>query len=170
VYGDTVPIDPDWCGIDPGLSGAIAFIGPTGLGAHVYPMPLVDVGGQDELDNGLFEQYLESHSPDLVCTERPQGFGGCSAAFKLGQNLGGLIVATLSAHFRLERVRPQTWQAIMLPGIHGRDNLKRASVARAKALFPTVKFHKHGRTKPDDLADALLIAAYARLTFGGIAP
>jgi Holliday junction resolvasome RuvABC endonuclease subunit len=151
-----------WAGIDPGLSGAIAFIGDNGLGASVYPMPLVEVDGQDELDSDNLVNFLNSHNPALVCIERPQGFGGCSSAFKLGQNLGGVLVSVLSARFRLERVRPQAWQRVMLPGIHGRDELKRASVAKAKALFPTVSFARSGRTKADDIADALLIAAWAR--------
>lgn len=155
-----------WCGIDPGLSGAVAFIGDDGLGARVYPMPLVEVDGQDELDCHSLRDLLESMDPRLVCIERPQGFGGCSSAFKLGQNLGGVIVSVLSSRFRLERVRPQAWQRSMLPGVHGRDALKSASVAKAKAMFPTVLFVRHGRTKADDLADALLIAAYARAEFG----
>ncbi len=162
--------EPIWCGIDPGLSGALAFISANGLGAVTFPMPLVEVDGQDELDSAALTALLEEMAPRLVCVERPQGFGGCSASFKLGQNLGGLIVTALAARFRLERVRPQAWQRVMLPGIHGRENLKRASVAKAKALFPTGPLVGSGRTKPDDLADALLIAAYARLTFGGIEP
>ncbi len=133
-------------------------------------MPLIEVGGQDELDSETLRDLLEDHKPALVCLERVQGFGGCSSAFKLGQNLGGVIVTAISARYRLERVRPTTWQAAMLPGIHGRDNLKSASVAKCKALFPTCPLTREGRTKPDDKADALLIAAYASLTFGGIAP
>jgi Holliday junction resolvasome RuvABC endonuclease subunit len=155
-----------WLGIDPGLSGALAFIGDDGLGAKVYPMPLMGVDGQDELDSDSLIDLIQSHDPRLVTVERPQGFGGCSSAFKLGQNLGGLIVSVLSARYRLERVRPQTWQRVMLEGIHGRDSLKRASVSKAKALFPTVCFAKQDRTKPDDIADALLIAAYGRAEFG----
>ncbi len=155
-----------WLGVDVGLSGALAFIGDDGLGAKVYPMPLTEIDGQDELDSGALVEMLEHHDPRLVTVERPQGFGGCSSAFKLGQNLGGVIVATLSARFRLERVRPQAWQRVMLPEVHGRDNLKRASVAKAKALFPTADFRGHGRTKADDIADALLIGAYGRAEFG----
>ncbi len=154
-----------WLGIDPGLSGALAFIGEDGLGAQVYPMPLMEVEGQDELDSETLTDILAEHDPRVVALERVQGFGGCSSAFKLGQNFGGLIVAALSGRFRLERVKPQTWQRKMLPGIHGREELKRASVAKAKSLFSTVSFAKQGRTKDDDVADALLIAAYARETF-----
>jgi Holliday junction resolvasome RuvABC endonuclease subunit len=155
-----------WAGIDPGLSGCLAFIGDDGLGAKTYPMPLVEVDGQDELDSGALVDLLEAHDPRLVTIERPQGFGGCSSAFKLGQNLGGLIVSVLSARFRLERVRPQAWQRSMLPNVHGREALKAASVAKARAMFPTVLFARQGRTKADDIADSLLIAAYGRGEFG----
>lgn len=154
-----------WAGIDPGLSGAIAFIGENGLGASVYPMPLVEVDGQDELDSRSLIELLEQHDPRLVCIERPQGFGGCSSAFKLGQNLGGVIVSVLSARFRLVRVVPQKWQRALMPGVHGRDDLKRRSVALAKSHFPSVNFSTAGRTHDHDKADALLIAEYARTEY-----
>src|SRR4051812_25662236 len=117
-----------WLGIDPGLSGALAFIGEDGSGASVYPMPLMCHEGQDELDALAFEDLLAAHDPRLVAIERVQGFGGPSGAAKLGQSLGGLIVTAILGRFRLERVRPQAWQRVMLPGVHGRDNLKTASV------------------------------------------
>jgi Holliday junction resolvasome RuvABC endonuclease subunit len=154
-----------WCGLDPGLSGACAFIGPDGLGAAVYPMPLMCVDGQDELDSGALRELLEAHNPSVVAIEKVQGFGGPSGAFKLGQNYGGMIVTALAGRFRMERARPQTWQRLMLPGVHGRDALKAASVARAKAEFPTISFKKSGRTSDHDIADALLIAAWARAQF-----
>lgn len=160
-----------WAGIDPGLSGAIAFIQEDGgLGATVHPMPLVTVDGQDELDSEALTELLESFDPRLVTLERVAGFAGAGSAFKLGQNFGGIIVTALAARFRLERVRPQTWQRVMLPEVHGRAELKTASVARAKALFPTVCFKTRGRTVAHDIADALLIAAWGRQTFGGIVP
>lgn len=155
-----------WAGCDPGLSGALAFIGEDGLNASVYPMPLRCEDGQDELDSMALIELLEHHNPRLVALEKVQGFGGPSGAFKLGQNVGGVVTSTLTKRFRLERVRPQTWQRIMIPGVKGREALKEASVAKAKSLFPTVIFQRSGRTKPDDIADALLIAAWARLTFG----
>ncbi len=151
-----------WLGIDAGISGACAFIGENGLGAKVFPIPLRDHEGQDEVDGEALAELLEEYRPRLVCLEKVQGFGGCSSAFKLGQSVGSVITTTLAGRFRLERVSPQKWQRSMLPEIHGRDALKRASVSKAKALFPTVCFAKEGRTKPDDIADALLIAAYAR--------
>jgi Holliday junction resolvasome RuvABC endonuclease subunit len=160
-----------WAGVDPGLSGAIAFIQEEGgLGASVFPMPLTTVDGQDELDAAALTELLESFDPRLVTLERVAGFAGAGSAFKLGQNFGGIIVAALSARFRLERVKPQAWQRVMLPDIHGRAELKTASVAKAKTLFPTVCFKTRGRTVAHDMADALLIAAWGRLTFGGIVP
>jgi Holliday junction resolvasome RuvABC endonuclease subunit len=156
-----------WLGIDPGLSGACAFIGDNGESPMVYPLPILETDhGQDELDGDALRDLLESFDPRLVCMELVQGFGGCSSAFKLGQSVGTLVTTILGSRFRLERVRPAKWQSVMLPGVHGRENLKRASVAKAKALFPTCPLVRDGRCKPDDKSDALLIAAYARQEFG----
>lgn len=154
-----------WCGCDAGLSGAIAFIHESGLGAHVYPAPLHDVHGQDEVDTLAVGELLETWTPRVVVVEHVNGFGGASSAFKLGASYSAVTGAARWGRFRLELVRPQAWQRAMLPGIHGREELKRASVATAKALFPTVALTRQGRTKPDDFADALLIAAWARSQF-----
>lgn len=151
-----------WAGVDAGLSGAIAFIHESGLGAHVYPTPLHDVHGQDEVDTLAVGELLETWAPRLVAVEHVNGFGGASSAFTLGASYSAVTGAARWGRFRLELVRPQAWQRSMLPNVHGRDALKAASVAKAKALFPTVNFSRQGRTKPDDFADALLIAAWAR--------
>jgi Holliday junction resolvasome RuvABC endonuclease subunit len=154
-----------YAGCDPGLSGALAFLG--GERPLVYPLPIIETDhGQDELDSEGLRDLLESFDPRLVVMELVQGFGGCSSAFKLGQSVGTLITTIMGGRFRLERVRPPKWQAKMLPGVHGRENLKRASVARAKALWPTLALTREGRCKPDDKADALLMAEYGRLEFG----
>ncbi len=155
-----------WLGIDAGISGACAFIGLNGLGAKVHPIPLRDYEGQDEVDGEALAELLEEYRPRLVCLEKVQGFGGCSSAFKLGQSVGSVITTTLAGRFRLERVSPQKWQRALLPGVHGRADLKRASVALAKSRFPTVCFNKQGRTSDHDIADALCLALWARDTLG----
>ncbi len=151
-----------WAGVDCGLSGAVAFIRDNGLGAVAYPIPLIDVSGQDEVDPIALGELFAMHNPRAVGVEHVSGFAGASSAFKLGGSYAMAVGTALWGRYRLERVRPIRWQTAMLPGIHGREALKSASVARAKALYPTVNFSKQGRTKPDDLADALLLATYIR--------
>lgn len=152
-----------YAGIDPGLSGALACVGPGGF-ASVTPLRTVlgPDGLQDELDGEWLREELDRLCPFVVALERVQGFGGVSSAFKLGQSYGTIVTTVLSLRIRLVRVRPQTWQAKMLPGVDGREALKRASVARARALFSPLELKKTGRCKPDDKADALLLAEYCR--------
>ncbi len=160
-----------YAGVDCGLSGAIAFIHEDGgIGACAYPVPLHDVSGQDEVDPLALEDLFESWNPRAIGVEHVSGFGGAGSAFKLGGTYAMAVGAALWGRYRLERVRPQRWQAALLPGVHGRDALKSASVARAKALYPTVNFSRQGRTKPDDLADALMIATWVRQLVTGKAP
>lgn len=153
-----------YAGIDPGLSGALACVGPDIVGgACVIPLRTVPgPDGQDELDATWLRSELDRLSPRVVALERVQGFGGVSSAFKLGQSYGTIITTVLSLRIRLVRVRPQTWQAFELPGIDGRDELKKASVARVRREYPELPLKKAGRCKPDDQSDAILLAHYCR--------
>lgn len=54
-----------------------------------------------------------------------------------------------------ETVTPHNWQKELLPGVDGREWLKEASAAKARELYPDLKFRC-----PD--ADGLLIAEYLR--------
>lgn len=56
--------------------------------------------------------------------------------------------------FRLEYVDSKQWQRLLLPGIEGSTELKKASLELGKKLFPDLKLKKD--------ADSLLIAHWAK--------
>ena len=150
-------------GIDPGLSGAIAFLDEcSNRLAGVYDLPLIEgPDGCRNLDERAFEALLEKHCPRLVVMEHVQGFGGVSSAFKLGATFGALICCVRGRRFRLEFVRPQTWQASIL-GCTDRNATKPASILVAALIAPAAALIRGKGRKPDhNRADAINIARYA---------
>ncbi len=160
-----MPTTPSECvaGCDPGLSGSIAFWSGPDSTPLVYDLPLCD--DYREVDGVALLGLLNDFSPRLVMLELVQGFRGASAAFKLGQSYGTIIVATLSARIRLERVRPQTWQKAILGTNSGnRRDTKAASVAHVRAAFPKADLRRPGVRYDHNRADAICLAEYAHAT------
>ena len=152
-------------GIDPGLSGGLAFYNPDHL--VVFPTPVVAVdfikAGKKRKRNEMVlsdacNHILEFTDIKFAYIEHVAAMGGqgVTSMFRFGQNfgqwqgiLGGLRIAT-------GLVRPQAWKKYH--NLIGTD--KGASLELARTLFPdnlaSFKLKKH-----DGLAEAALIAKYA---------
>ena len=96
-------------GIDPGITGAVAFWKNGTLG-YVYDMP-VDAGrvnGRELCD------WLDGHA-DVVYLEwtQPMPKNGSIASYSLGLNSGIVIGVVQALGISLERVRPSTWKLAM---------------------------------------------------------
>lgn len=136
-------------GLDPGQSGGIAYVTP--YGQQAYPMP-----------------PTEKDISDLIADLKPQiGFAvieavhsmpkqGVASSFKFGRNYGFLRGLLIAHGIPFAEVSPQKWQAFMGCKTGGDKNV---SKAKAQQLFPNLKI-THA------VADALLIAEYARYTYG----
>ena len=138
-------------GIDPGASGAIAWIDERGKSC-VEKMPdtlqdlwdLIQSIGFEVPDFKPYEvkAYIEqvSSSPQM----------GVVSAFSFGRGYGNLEMALTAAGIPFERVRPQVWQKAMGCMTKGNKNI---SKQKAQELFPDKKvIHA--------TADALLMALY----------
>ncbi len=152
-------------GIDPGLSGGLAFYNPEHL--VVFPTPVVQVEfikkGKKRKRNEMIlavacNHILEFTDIKFAYIEHVAAMGGqgVTSMFRFGQNfgqwqgiLGGLRIST-------GLVRPQAWKKYH--NLIGTD--KDASLDLARELFPdnltSFKLKKH-----DGLAEASLIAKYA---------
>ena len=133
------------CGIDPGASGGIAFVGDGFAEAHKMPETRRDV-----------VELIENYRPAIVLAyvERVRSTPqmGVVSAFTFGCNYERAVMALLCAGIPIEEVTPQKWQK-GLGCLTGGD--KNVSKARAQQLFPHLKI-THA------IADALLIATYGR--------
>lgn len=144
-------------GIDPGVSGAIAWCTTTGVHG-VMSMPDTVGGISDALSlirirnitrvfDASIYYFVESvHSSPQM---------GVSSAFTFGRNFGQ-IEAILDSCTAKYYVSPQKWQAALNCRTQGD---KKISAARARELFPTLSFTQKQ-------ADALLIAYYGYIMYG----
>lgn len=156
-----------FAGIDPGLSGAIAFLDETGEPAFggVYDTPVLAVarsaGGQRRvLDQPAMVALLRTVPADelAVVLEQvgPMPGQGVTSMFRFGEGFGvwqGILSALQVRHVL---VRPQTWQKAMLAGVVCSGG---ASIIVARRRWPRVDLH---RVKDHGRADALLLAEYGR--------
>jgi crossover junction endodeoxyribonuclease RuvC len=149
------------CGVDPGLSGAIAYIGEHGVTVYDMPTRCVRVSGQERrrIDMAQLATIFELHEGDVSLTVieevHSQPHDGHVGAFSFGKAAG---CVELGAHFtggRIELVAPSVWKTQL--GLAGQD--KNASRALAIKLFPSFA-QLFARVKDDGRAEATLLAFY----------
>lgn len=145
-------------GVDPGLTGALAFFDPDMGLLMVRDMPTVEVVRNGKKKNEVSPQMLASiireHPVARAMIERVGAMPGqgVTSVFSFGRSFG--IVEGVLAALELSTtiIPPQTWQkAVNLRG--GKDG----SRARAAELFPR-DAGLFARKKDDGRADAALIA------------
>lgn len=138
-----------YIGIDPGLSGGIAWYSSHSGIRAAYKMPVTD---RELLD--AVEGLLTLSGELIALLERvhasPQM--GVTSAFTFGRGYGKLEMALTAARIPFDYVQPAKWQRAMGCLTKGDKNV---SKARAQQLFPELKI-THA------IADALLIAEYGR--------
>lgn len=140
--------------IDPGVTGAIAYI--TDNGATVWDMPLIK--GQHDtqmIDTALISEVIADQWPyDIVIIERPQWrrHDGAKQVVSIWFNYGRLC-ACFEAW---GEVAPKVWKKDM-----GLDSDKELSLEMARELFPNLA-SMLTRKKDHNRAEALLIGAWFR--------
>ena len=170
-------------GIDPGKKGAIAIIKVENnsiFNIVIYSCPVINVGkGKKVKMEYLVSDMVEIinyaglyivDTKDIFCIiEKVHAMPkqGVSSMFSMGIGFGlwqGILTA-LSIPYEL--VTSQRWKKEMLKDMPG-DNQKAKSIIAAKRLFPNVSLKRTDRSRKDDdgLAEALLLAEYARRNFG----
>lgn len=144
-------------GVDPGLTGALAFYFPDHPNrVSVYDMPIA--GG--EVDVFAIRAQIETHAPACAMLELvgPRPTDGRVQAFKFGGAYHAAQAALKLALVPLHRVTPQVWKKhFKLPG---GDVGKEKSRELALRFFPASS--EHFRRKADhNRAEAALLARYA---------
>lgn len=148
-------------GIDPGLSGALAFYYPETGALDVVDMPILKAGGakgKSVIDIAALARLIDVSSASLthcylemVGTRPGEGAGG---AFSFGEGVG-LIRGVLAANFiPVTRVTPAVWKRAM-----GCTGDKDQSRARASDILPR-HASKWPQKKHDGRAEAAVLAVY----------
>jgi hypothetical protein len=160
-------------GIDPGKQGAAVLLRGDGTLAGVTKLP--HIGKNIDLTalcawlEGVC--YEEGCTVDSLCAAvealgaRPSPRMGAGSAITMGKNWGRIDGFLTGLGCRYDVIQPKRWQAEVCPG--GGDPKPR-SIAASRRLLPTLDLTPGRKTKPDDnIADAGLIAEYARRILGG---
>lgn len=137
-----------YIGIDPGKSGAIAFIPPTG-----DPWTIKNTCTDIELIEAV-EEAIKRSDGVFATIERVSAMpgNGVVSMFKFGGSFYSLQMLCTALRVPFELVSPQKWQRSLSCLTGGNKNV---SKTRAQNLFPQLKvIHAN--------ADALLIAEYGR--------
>lgn len=144
-----------YIGIDPGKSGALAVIYEDGK-AYVYPF--------EE------ETYIEiaqnaSSAACIACVEKVGAMPGqgVTSMFTFGKNAGFIEGVLQSLGIPYQLIPPQTWKKEFQLNAS-----KQKSIDVCKKLFPVVSLlpTEKCRKENDGMAEALLMAEYARRKFG----
>jgi hypothetical protein len=141
-----------YIGIDPGKSGAIAFLPSEGDPWIVrldYTDHDIKTAFYDALRYGSEMDWKTSAVLEKVHSS-PQM--GVKSSFSFGQSFGKLEMLLACLQIPFEYVTPSKWQGDMKCRTKGDKNVTKAAAQR---LFPSIKItHRN--------ADALLLAEYAR--------
>lgn len=147
-------------GIDPGLSGAIAFYDTSENAVEIHDMPTVDIARngkrKKEVSAVLLSNILTSKKVTGAFVERVNAMPGqgVSSVFSFGRSVG-IVEGILAAYdIPITMVTPQAWQK----GVGQRAG-KDGSRERAMQLFPA-QADLFKLKKDDGRSDAALIAYY----------
>lgn len=155
-------------GVDPGLTGGLAFYSPDEL--IVYPTPVNELTfiksgkkqKRKEMDLDIVRETIVKYDGtdfQIECaylehvTARPGQ--GVTGMFRFGQNLGQWQGLLAGFGIRTVMVRPQTWKAF-----YGLNRSKDTSLDLARETWPDNAEESFRLKKHDGMAEAALIAKY----------
>lgn len=150
-------------GIDPGISGAIASISPSGI--EFVDCPTIKQNGKNRPNSTLMASELRRLAvPDSIAIieiVHAMPGQGVSSMFSFGMGYGIWLGLLSGLDIPFEMITPQTWKKhFNLSGD------KEASRMKALQLFPT-EAHELKLKKHHGRAEALLLAEYLRRKTGG---
>lgn len=156
-FGDGVVSRPLMIGIDPGLSGAIAFMGHDD--ATVHDLPIMRDKTLAWIDGAALQSLIINEREGRKATamiERVHAMPkqGVSSSFQFGVGFGSILGVLQALSIPIEFITPNVWKKS-----YGLDSDKKAALHKARLLYPDVDLHL---AKHDGRAEALLIARYAR--------
>jgi len=139
-----------YIGIDPGKHGAMAIV----TDGVILTVPFDETAYIEALE------YVDTEAA-VCCLEHVGSMPGqgVTSMFSFGENFGFIRGVLQTYGIRYELVRPQKWKKEFSVTAD-----KNASCAVAHRLFPNVSLKRTERCRTDDdgIAEALLMAEYAR--------
>lgn len=153
-------------GIDPGISGALAVLGPAGEIESVHDLPVIRDRALSWVDGSALQSILlgaiRGRTAGAV-VERVSAMPrqGIASAFTFGVGFGSVLGVLQAMQVRIELVTPGVWKRSL-----GLSSDKHASLHKARLLYPTAELHL---AKHDGRAEALLLAHWSLNRTGRVA-
>lgn len=148
-------------GIDPGFSGAIAFLNKNKL--IVMDLPLRKIMDRTQINARILTITIQSCLSEIsfaaIEDVHSMPEQGIASTFRFGYNAGILLGVLEALNIKVLRVKPAVWK-----GGLGLDADKKKSLILARKLFPH-NSSDFQRFKDDGRAEAALIAYYAQKNF-----
>jgi Holliday junction resolvasome RuvABC endonuclease subunit len=144
-------------GIDPGISGAIAWVADTGHLIRVADMPTIEVHGKKKVSPQMLVSMLEEHD-DLIKMVAIEDVGamkgnGAVSMFNFGYGAGILAGVCAGLKLPVALYRPAVWKrAAGVPADKG------AARQMAQRFWPGCR--DFDRAKDDGRAEAALLARW----------
>lgn len=161
-----------YIGIDPGMTGAVAFIDRTTGEAKVFDLPVRS--DEHRIDGLALALLMRKHAPasigGTVILEKLHaraGGGGMQQMGSMMKTVGIILGAVDCTKFPLLEVTPQKWKSKFgLVSKHGEKKTdaqrKAESLKVARRLFPQLVADLK-RAKDDGRAEALLMAHWGKV-------
>lgn len=145
-------------GIDPGISGALAWVDNDGYLIATHDMPVVEVVGKKKVSPQILTALIEARLPRLVVVEEVGAMPGqgVTSMFNFGYSAG--VIAGVAAGLKLPTAlyRPATWKrSAGVPADKG------AARQMAQRFWPGAR--DFDRVKDDGRAEAALLARWVAL-------
>ena len=154
-------------GIDPGLSGAFAFLDTLDFTVSIEDMPTVEVlrngKRKNEVNAAQVANIIAGRGVKMCWMERVNAMPGqgVTSVFSFGRSTGILEGVLAAYDIQTTIVTPQAWQKATAV----RDG-KDAGRLRAAQLFPHSS-HMFARKKDNGRSDAALIAWFGSQSYKG---
>lgn len=155
-------------GIDPGLTGGLAFISRDGL--LIEPIPRI--GGNGDIDIYELTRLISDYSKDVqhafVENVHAMPKNGSIGNFKLGRCFGIIQGLLIVFDIGFTAVAPSRWMKEMHQGISKDLPTKQRSATAFRRIFPKINAleNKRCRVPHMGMVEAALIAEYGRRTIG----
>ncbi len=155
------------CGIDPGMTGAVAWYYEAGNSAGWGRMPTIGMGGSKRsIDPPGLARLLNSLRAmvpiRLVVIEKVGAMPGqgVTSMFSFGRGCGVLDGVCGALGLPIVMVTPQSWKKRILEGL---PHDKAGAIAYCQRRWPQVNLiPENGRVPHSGAADALCLAAYGK--------
>lgn len=144
-------------GVDPGLTGAMAFYLPDSDTVQCFDMPVHEIKNKKRLDLIQMAGLIHLHGPvTLAVIEDVNAMPrqGVASTFNFGYAAGAVAGAIAACGIRHEFVRPAHWKSY-----YGLTRDKDLSRRKASQRWP-LDAEQWARKKDDGRAEAALLALY----------